>query len=94
MWNPLHAWLGSSPSAPRRRLLRDLLLLLAVTSGSLLAAVFFAGESLRDDLAREQLQELSRQTSADFSGFFAEDVELPDAQRRVFGHGVEAFSAG
>ncbi len=70
MWNPLQSWLGSSPSAPRRRLLRDLLLLLAVTCGSLLAAVFFAGESLRDDLAQEQLRELSRQTSAEFTGFF------------------------
>jgi hypothetical protein len=71
MRNPLISRLGSAPSAPRRRLLRDLLLLLAVTSGSLLAAVFFAGESLRDDLAREQLQELSRQTSTQFAGFFS-----------------------
>ncbi len=55
---------------PRARLLRDLILLLAVTSGSLLAAIFYAGESLRDDLAVAQLDELSRKTTADFIGFF------------------------
>jgi hypothetical protein len=71
MWNPLSSWLGASPAAPRRRLLRDLLLLLAVTCGGLLAAVFFAGESLRDELAREQLQELSRKISEEFAGFFS-----------------------
>ncbi len=55
---------------PRARLLRDLLVLLAVTSGSLLAAVFYAGESLRDDLAVAQLNDLSRKTTTDFIGFF------------------------
>lgn len=60
----------SDRPGPRRRLLRDLLLLLALTSGSLLAAVFYAGEILRDDLAVEQLRELARKTADDFSGFF------------------------
>lgn len=54
----------------RSRLLRDLILLLAVTGGGMLAAVFYAGESLRDDLAVAQLEELSRKTTADFIGFF------------------------
>jgi len=57
-------------SGPRRRLLRDLLLLLLFTTGTLLAAVFYAGELLRDDLAMEQLQELARKTGEDFGGFF------------------------
>ena len=60
----------SSRPGPRRRLLRDLLLLLTLTSGSLLVAVFYAGEMLRGDLAVEQLRELAHKTSEDFSGFF------------------------
>lgn len=57
-------------SGVKKRLLRDLLLLFAATTGSLLAAVFYAGDTLRDDLAVEQLQNLAHKTSQDFAGFF------------------------
>jgi len=50
--------------------LRDLLLLLALTTGSLLAAVFYAGASLQDELALEQIRQLALQTSEEFSGLF------------------------
>lgn len=59
---------------PRKRLFRDLLLLLFLTIGSLLAAVFIAGETLRDRLAQEQLQGLAQQTSENLTGF----LQLPE----------------
>ncbi|MEE4375885.1 MAG: cache domain-containing protein, partial [Candidatus Competibacteraceae bacterium] len=55
---------------PRHRLLRDLLLLVVLIIGALLAAVFGAGESLRDELAQQQLKDLARNTSQDFVGLF------------------------
>ncbi|MCP5159999.1 MAG: putative DNA binding domain-containing protein [Gammaproteobacteria bacterium] len=63
----------------RNRLLRDLLLLLILTIGSLLAAVFFAGETLRDRLAQEQLQRLAQKTSEDLTGF----LRLPESSLRI-----------
>jgi len=65
--------------SPRKRLLRDLLLLLTLTIGSLLLAVFIAGETLRDRLAQEQLQELAQKTSEDLAGF----LQLPENSLRV-----------
>jgi hypothetical protein len=64
---------------PRKRLFRDLLLLLFLTIGSLLAAVFVAGEALRDRLAQEQLQGLAQQTSEDLTGF----LQLPENNLRM-----------
>ncbi|HPF60381.1 MAG TPA: putative DNA binding domain-containing protein [Candidatus Competibacteraceae bacterium] len=64
---------------PRKRLLRDLLLLLTLTIGSLLIAVFIAGETLRDRLAQEQLQGLAQKTSEDLTGF----LQLPENSLRI-----------
>ncbi|NJN46046.1 MAG: ATP-binding protein [Candidatus Competibacteraceae bacterium] len=64
---------------PRHRLLRDLLLLVALIIGVLLAAVFGAGESLRDELAQQQLKDLAHKTSQDFAGFF----RLPENSLRI-----------
>jgi hypothetical protein len=85
MWNPFGKNKRSGRSSIRKRLLRDLLLMLAATSGSLLAAIFYAGESLREDLAVEQLQELARKTNEDFSGFF---LPVENALRIAQGWGV------
>jgi hypothetical protein len=64
---------------PRKRLFRDLLLLLFLTIGSLLVAVFIAGETLRDRLAQEQLQGLAQQTSENLTGF----LQLPENSLRM-----------
>ncbi|MEZ5582476.1 MAG: hypothetical protein R3F37_06745 [Candidatus Competibacteraceae bacterium] len=60
-------------------MLRDLLLLVVLIIGTLLAAVFGAGESLRDDLAQRQLQDLAHKTSKEFIGFF----RLPENSLRI-----------
>ncbi|HRY15362.1 MAG: putative DNA binding domain-containing protein [Candidatus Competibacteraceae bacterium] len=66
-------------SGPRKRLFRDLLLLLTLTVGSLLVAVFITGETLRDRLAQEQLQGLAEKASEDLTGF----LRLPENSLRV-----------
>jgi hypothetical protein len=71
---------------PRRRLFLDLLLLLLLTSGSLMVAVFSAGEAVREDLAGQQLRELSRRTGADFVRFFR-PVEQSLRMARAWGAG-------
>jgi hypothetical protein len=55
---------------PRRRLVRDLLLLLALTAGVLLLAVSLAGQSVGAELACQQLEALANKTFQELAGFF------------------------
>ncbi len=79
MWTSSIQRRKPSRLGPRKRLLRDLLLLLVLTIGSVLVAVFFAGESLRDKLAQEQLQALAQKTSNDLTGF----LQIPENSLRI-----------
>lgn len=79
MWTPFDLYRKSSRLAPRKRLLRDLLLLLILTVGSLLVAVFIAGESLRIKLAQEQIRTLAQKTSDDLSDF----LQIPENSLRM-----------
>ena len=79
MWTPFSLYQKSSRLNPRKRLFRDLLLLLILTVGSLLVAVFVAGESLRNKLAQEQVQTLAQKTSDDLSGF----LQIPESSLRM-----------
>ena len=79
MWTSSIQRRKPSRLAPRKRLFRDLLLLLILTVGSLLVAVFVAGESLRDKLAQEQVRTLAQKTSDDLTDF----LQIPENNLRM-----------
>ncbi len=55
---------------PRARLLRDLVLLLLLTSGGILLSLYLAGSSLKQELALNRLAQVSGKTREQFSGYF------------------------